>query len=287
MSDEEEVDYEEEEEEEEEEDDDLEELSGAEDIKIKSIRSTSSKVKRFRAPEAVAISRPSHGSTTRESLSANMQQNNINYEPVSGALRQLARENRAVKLRGLRKVFKTTAEDRVAVDCLNLDFYEGQVTVLLGHNGAGKSTTISMLVGLIPPTSGDGSIYDHKMSEDMQRIRKTLGVCPQHDILFPELTVSQHLQMFAVFKGMPSHKVELAVIRMIAEVGLTEKANATSSTLSGGQKRKLSLGIALIGDSKVVVLDEPTSGMDPYSRRSTWNIIQQNKKNRIILLTTQ
>lgn len=85
---------------------------------------------------------------------------------------------------------------------------------------------------------------------------------------------------------MPSGDVNDVAMKMIREVGLKEKVNVKSSMLSGGQKRKLSLGIALIGDSKVIILDEPTSGMDPYSRRSTWNIIQRNKKNRVILMTT-
>lgn len=116
-----------------------------------------------------------------------------------------------------------------------------------------------MLSGLSRPTSGTaempGGLFIHK---DMQAIRRNLGICPQHDILFPELTVRQHLEMFADFKGVPSDLVATTANRMIHEVGLFEKANNRSSTLSGGQKRKLSLGIALIGDSKVVILDEPT-----------------------------
>lgn len=111
-------------------------------------------------------------------------------------------------------------------------------------------------------------------------------MCPQHDILFPELTVLQHLEMFAIFKGVPSKEAKDAAMKMIREVGLKEKVHVQSSMLSGGQKRKLSLGIALIGGSKVIILDEPTSGMDPFSRRSTWNIIQRNRKGRIILMTT-
>lgn len=208
-------------------------------------------------------------------------------EPVAPELLALGAENRSVSVRSLRKVFQTTDnQDRVAVKGLTMDFYEGQCTVLLGHNGAGKSTTMSMLTGLTPCTSGDAFIRGMSVRTQMQDIRNELGVCPQHDILFPELTVRQHLRMFAAFKGVPSDQVEGAVERMIAEVGLKEKADYPSSNLSGGQKRKLSVGIALIGDSKVVILDEPTSGMDPFSRRSTWNIIQKNKRNRIILLTT-
>lgn len=113
-----------------------------------------------------------------------------------------------------------------------------------------------MLVGLIPPSAGDATMPGGLLlSEDMARIRNMLGVCPQHDILFPELTPMQHLMMFAAFKGMSSWEVEKAARNMLSEINLSEKANAPAGSLSGGQKRKLSLGMALIGDSKVIVLD--------------------------------
>lgn len=209
-------------------------------------------------------------------------------ETVPADLLKQRNDGRCVRVRGLRKVFAAQGgSERVAVNGLTMDLYEGQVTVLLGHNGAGKSTSINMLVGLTTPTSGDALMCGQlRISRDMNEIRRNLGVCPQHDILFSELTVMQHLQMFASFKGLPAGEVDSEAKRMLAEVGLVEKANAKASTLSGGQKRKLSVGIALIGNSKIVILDEPTSGMDPYSRRSTWNIIQRNKKGRVILLTT-
>lgn len=117
----------------------------------------------------------------------------------------------------------------------------------------------------------------------MDTIRKTIGVCPQHDILWADLTVEDHLVIFAKLKGMDPHQ---CVGAKIAEVGLTEKVHTKSGELSGGMKRKLSLCMSLIGDSKVVFLDEPTSGMDPFSRRSTWNMLQANRAGRAMILTT-
>jgi ATP-binding cassette, subfamily A (ABC1), member 3 len=104
--------------------------------------------------------------------------------------------------------------------------------------------------------------------------------------LFPDLTVEEHLSMFAAFKGARGAELKAEVEKMIEAVGLTEKRRVYASQLSGGQKRKLSVGIAFIGGSRVVFLDEPTSGMDPYSRRFTWNVIRQHREGRVIVLTT-
>ena len=149
-----------------------------------------------------------------------------------------------------------------------------------------QSTTIGMLTGLIPVDSGSAVIEGMDIADKMPEIRKKLGVCPQHDILYPLLTVEEHLILFATFKGTPRSEVAAEVENMIQSVGLTEKRKVYSRNLSGGQKRKLSVGIAFIGGSRVVILDEPTSGMDPYSRRFTWNLIRQHREGRVVVLTT-
>uniref|UniRef100_A0A4X2LYM3 ABC transporter domain-containing protein n=1 Tax=Vombatus ursinus TaxID=29139 RepID=A0A4X2LYM3_VOMUR len=169
---------------------------------------------------------------------------------------------------------------------LTLNIYEGQITVLLGHNGAGKTTTLSMLTGLYPPTSGQAYINGFEITREMAEIRKNLGLCPQRDLLFDYLTVSEHLYFFAMLKGFSKKNLKNEIDHMLNIFNLEEKRNAFSNSLSGGMKRKLSISIALIGDSKVVMLDEPTSGMDLISRRATWNLLQQQKSSRTILLTT-
>mmetsp|Transcript_19382 Transcript_19382/g.36014 ORF Transcript_19382/g.36014 Transcript_19382/m.36014 type:complete len:1964 (+) Transcript_19382:180-6071(+) len=191
-----------------------------------------------------------------------------------------------ISIKNLRKSFNTTAGVKHAVDGLDLQMFKNQITCLLGHNGAGKTTTIAMLTGLIDPSSGAAFVDGKDVSTEMSEIRKDLGVCPQHDILYPELTVKEHLRLFGTFKGIPDSDLEGAVDEMIKEVGLVEKANTQSKQLSGGMKRKLSVGIAFIGGSSVVLLDEPTSGMDPYSRRFTWNVIRKMREGRTIILTT-
>jgi len=207
-------------------------------------------------------------------------------EPVGQDLKIQETENRCVTITNLRKTFDTPDGLKVAVKSLNMNMYEGQIFVLLGHNGAGKTTTISMMTGLIPVTSGDATIRGLSIKEKMSSIRRTLGFCPQHDVLFDDLTVREHLEFYAGLKGYDKQKVKEAADEKIREVGLTEKEHVRSKSLSGGMKRKLSVGIALMGDSRIVFLDEPTSGMDPFSRRSTWDIIQNGKDGRVIVLTT-
>uniref|UniRef100_A0A9J8AW70 ATP-binding cassette, sub-family A (ABC1), member 3b n=1 Tax=Cyprinus carpio carpio TaxID=630221 RepID=A0A9J8AW70_CYPCA len=191
-----------------------------------------------------------------------------------------------VKIKHLAKVFKVGNKTKEAVRDLTLNMFEGQITVLLGHNGAGKSTTLSMLTGLFPPSSGRAYISGYDICQDMALIRRSLGLCPQHDVLFDNLTVREHLLFFTQLKGYPRKKIPDEVDRILRILNLEDKRHALSKTLSGGMKRKLSIGIALIGDSKVVMLDEPTSGMDPSARRATWDLLQGEKRGRTILLTT-
>lgn len=204
-------------------------------------------------------------------------------EPVGPQLSRQVAEGRTVSTRGLVKVY---GNGKKAVKGLDLDLYEGQISVLLGHNGAGKSTAISMITGTLPPTKGEAYLRGRKLTSDLVGIRRSLGVCFQQNTLFDQLTVLQHLRLFAVVKGVRPRDVDDEAARMVSEVGLMEKKDTPASALSGGQKRKLSVALAFIGGSEVIVLDEPTSGMDPFSRRSTWSVLQRQRKGRVILLTT-
>uniref|UniRef100_K3WSP4 ABC transporter domain-containing protein n=1 Tax=Globisporangium ultimum (strain ATCC 200006 / CBS 805.95 / DAOM BR144) TaxID=431595 RepID=K3WSP4_GLOUD len=208
-------------------------------------------------------------------------------EPVNAVLLVQEQKGTCLQLRGLRKTFTLEdGEEKVAVEGLDLSMYCGQITALLGHNGAGKTTTISMLTGLIEPTAGDATLYGRSIRHNFDELRRIIGICPQHDVLFNDLTVEEHLRLFGIMKNVAPHQLQQDVDNIIEDVGLTETRHVKSKELSGGQKRKLSVAIAFIGDSKLVFLDEPTSGMDPYSRRFTWNLLQKNREDRVIVLTT-
>jgi ATP-binding cassette subfamily A (ABC1) protein 3 len=174
--------------------------------------------------------------------------------------------------------------EKKAVDNLNFKMYPGQLTALLGHNGAGKSTTFSMLTGVIPPSSGTAYINNYNIENALPEIRKCLGLCPQYNTLFDTLTVMEHLEFFCKLKGRVWDPQE--AMDILTRLKIDFKKDALSCTLSGGQKRKLSLSIALIGGSEIVMLDEPTSGMDPGARHETWTLLQSEKAKRTMLLTT-
>ena len=200
---------------------------------------------------------------------------------------QLAKEaaGRAVVLQGMRKEFDTPDGLKVALDGVSMALHEGQITCLLGHNGAGKTTIISILTGLLPSTAGRATVFGSSL-ENMAAVRQHCGVCPQQDVLWPDLTVWDHLLLFATIKGVDRWQAAAECTKALAMVGLTEKRDVRTAVLSGGQKRKLHVAIAFMGKSKFIILDEPTSGMDPYSRRSTWQQIQSAREGRVILLTT-
>ncbi|XP_077992842.1 ATP-binding cassette sub-family A member 2-like [Glandiceps talaboti] len=174
----------------------------------------------------------------------------------------------------------------LAVNNLNLDLYEDQITVLLGHNGAGKTTLMSILTGFITPTSGTAIINGKDIQREMVQIRQSLGICPQYNALFDKLTVEEHLWFYSKIKGAKMEDFENETERILADIGLHNKKHSTIKTLSGGMKRKLSVAVAFTGGAKTVILDEPTAGVDPYSRRAIWDLLQKYKQGRTILLST-
>eukprot|EP01091_Cochliopodium_minus_P007664 TRINITY_DN17556_c0_g1_i1.p1 TRINITY_DN17556_c0_g1~~TRINITY_DN17556_c0_g1_i1.p1 ORF type:complete len:456 (-),score=137.87 TRINITY_DN17556_c0_g1_i1:63-1430(-) len=179
--------------------------------------------------------------------------------------------------------FCKSSSDVIALDELSLNIEKNQIFGLLGHNGAGKSTTIGILTGLFPPSSGKAFVNGLSIKTQMDQIRESLGVCPQQDILFQDLTVEEHLILFSKLKG----ETECQIERRMQEVGLDLKEKTTlAKQLSGGMMRKLSVAIAFTGNPSIVFLDEPTAGIDVLSRKTIWSLLQSKKKNTTIILTT-
>uniref|UniRef100_A0A8C1ZR41 ATP binding cassette subfamily A member 1 n=1 Tax=Cyprinus carpio TaxID=7962 RepID=A0A8C1ZR41_CYPCA len=189
-----------------------------------------------------------------------------------------------VYIKNLVKVYRHGK--KLAVDGLTLGFYEGQITSFLGHNGAGKTTTMSILTGLFPPTSGTAYIMGKDIRSELSSIRRSLGVCPQHNVLFSMLTVEEHIWFYARLKGLSEEDVKAEMEQILTDTGLPHKRKSRTSQLSGGMQRKLSVALAFVGGSKVVILDEPTAGVDPYARRGIWDLLLKYRTGRTILLST-
>ncbi|KAG1714019.1 ATP-binding cassette sub-family A member 3 [Nymphon striatum] len=184
------------------------------------------------------------------------------------------------------QIFKVGSSRKTAVNKMSLKFFKGQVTALLGRNGAGKTTAISMISGMYPPSDGTVYVNGYDVRTNLHEARKSLGYCPQVSAYLDELTVKEHLQLIATLKGYPSDLMPTEIEKVIDQVKLKDKTNESASVLSGGMKRRLSLAMALIGDTKVLLLDEPTSGLDPEARKEVWNILQSVRAEKTVLLTT-
>ncbi|KAF9918705.1 ATP-binding cassette sub- A member 1 [Lobosporangium transversale] len=197
----------------------------------------------------------------------------------------------AARICNLQKVFqesmfRKSPLDKIAVKDLCLTLQEGKLLALLGQNGAGKSTTMNMLSGLTKSTGGDAVFYGLSMNNEMAEIRSLMGVCPQHDILFGDLTAKEHIELYAGLKNVPKHEIPKLTEERLKAVRLWKVKDKLSHTYSGGMKRRLSMVISTLGDPKIIFLDEPTTGMDPTNRRHVWSFIEKFKQGRIIILTT-
>lgn len=184
----------------------------------------------------------------------------------------------AVEVRGLRKAY----DDVVAVDGLDLEIRTGECFGLLGPNGAGKTTTIEIFEGLLTQDSGDVVVLGRRWKDNANALRQRIGVQLQETQLSEKLTVSETIGLFRSFFDR-----RRSVDDVINAVELREKRNARVGTLSGGQKQRLAIACALVGDPELVFLDEPTTGLDPQSRRQLWELIEHFRSTgRTIVITT-
>ncbi|KAJ3191886.1 hypothetical protein HK101_007320 [Irineochytrium annulatum] len=175
---------------------------------------------------------------------------------------------------------------KVAVSGMTLAVEQGVVFGLLGPNGAGKTTLISILTGLYGASDGKARLAGFDLEKETGMVHRSIGVCPQHDILWDDLTVEEHLLFYARLKGITPAEEAAVVTRALADVKLEAFRHRLTKGLSGGEKRRLSIAIALVGSPGVVFLDEPTTGLDPEVRRLIWDIISTAKAGKTIILTT-
>lgn len=183
-----------------------------------------------------------------------------------------------IETKGLTKRYK----DNTAVDGLELSIKEGELFALLGINGAGKTTTIRMLTCLSKPTEGTARVYDADVIKDSDKVKKVVGISTQDTAVAGKLTVEENLRFMADIYGVDRSNVE----KVIEDFSLSEVRKKKAKQLSGGWQRRLSIAMAVIGDPKILFLDEPTLGLDVIARRELWKEIEKLRARMTIILTT-
>jgi len=188
----------------------------------------------------------------------------------------------AVKVRGLTKRFG----DFVAVDSIDLTIRKGEIFGFLGPNGAGKSTTIKMLCGLLLPTAGEGSVRSFDIMKQSEEIKANIGYMSQKFSLYDDLTVEENIHFFSGIYGVEQGRRKERLEWVLEMAGLRDRRKNITRTLPGGFKQRLALGCAILHEPRIIFLDEPTSGVDPISRRNFWNLINEMSKSGVTVFIT-
>ena len=188
----------------------------------------------------------------------------------------------AITCENLTKKFRNL----VAVDNISMSIPKGSIYGFLGPNGSGKSTTIRMLCGLMDPTSGSGTVLGYDIRKDSEKIKHHIGYMSQKFSLYEELTVSENLDFYAGIYGLDPSKALHRKKELVEMAGLTGREKQLAGKLSGGWKQRLALSCALLHEPEVLILDEPTAGVDPVSRRIFWDVIHQLSEQGITILVS-
>ena len=204
----------------------------------------------------------------------------INHEELTEYNKSLKQINLMLNIEKVTKTYN----DVIAVNNFNGEIFPNQIFCLLGHNGAGKTTLIKMISGIEDPDNGDIFLNGTSLITNKEYLYKNIGLCEQEDIFFDYLTIEEHLKFMQELKGEKANENEIN--DLLRRIGLLEKNNYLCKNLSGGEKRKLCIALALIGNSQLILLDEPTSGMDVIAKKALWEFLKGYKKDKIIILTT-
>jgi ABC-2 type transport system ATP-binding protein len=191
--------------------------------------------------------------------------------------------DKAVQVQDLHKNF----EDVYAVQGVSFDVRAGEIFSLLGPNGAGKSTIISMLACLLEPTQGDALVMGHSILREPMAVKAAIGVIPQEIALYEDLSARENLNFWGKMYGLRSSALRQRVDEVLEVIGLTERQKGRVGKFSGGMKRRLNIGIALLHRPQVIIMDEPTVGIDPQTRRNILdNVKELNQRGMTVLYTT-
>lgn len=180
-----------------------------------------------------------------------------------------------------------TYGDYQAVKGVSFTIADGEIFSLLGPNGAGKTTTISMLSTLLAPTGGEATIGGYAITRDPMRVRQMIGVVPQDLALYDDLTARENLNFWGQMYGLGGAQLKARIAEVLAQIGLTDKANNRVKTYSGGMKRRVNIGVGLLHNPQLLFMDEPTVGIDPQSRRAILDTVKGlNQRGMSVLYTT-
>src|SRR5271156_782735 len=201
---------------------------------------------------------------------------------LAGSLSQVSEREVLVRARGLTKRFGTFT----AVDGIDFDLYRGEAFGFLGPNGAGKSSTMRMIGCVSPPTQGELTIFGADPVRDGAAIRAKLGVVPQDDTLDVELTVRENLLVYGRYFGLPRAVIRERTTELLEFVQLADRAKDKVDSLSGGLKRRLTIARSLVNEPDILILDEPTTGLDPQARHVVWDRLFRLKQRGVTLILT-